>query len=349
MFNKLKCFILFILFLCCSFCYSQIKVATLSGPSSVPFAFFAEKIDSEQLQIPNYEKETEIKSEITTEIKNESIIEIEENSVKNSFNVEFCSSLEKLMNLLKTEQIDICAVPVVLLPDMLNYLDFAYSCIGVFETSSFYVLSSDKKVKKITDFLGKSINVYGNNSVGYNFLTWILTQNEIPLTTSAGGIFISVLNSRENIVSSLITKKNYSAILSEPDVSVVLRKNKSLNKIINLQKEYSAIKGNDFVLPVNVIIARKDFIKNNKESLLQFEEVFSNSISEMYKNPQKIQFLAKKFNLGIKDKVIIDGIKNMNFEYINSDYKDLVLESIQILNNKSYQLIKNKKDIFVSN
>ena len=33
----------------------------------------------------------------------------------------------------------------------------------------------------------------------------------------------------------------------------------------------------------------------------------------------------------------------MNFEYINSDYKDLVLESIQILNNKSYQLIKNKK------
>ena len=50
-----------------------------------------------------------------------------------------------------------------------------------------------------------------------------------------------------------------------------------------------------------------------------------------------------------KDKVIIDGIKNMNFEYINSDYKDLVLESIQILNNKSYQLIKNKKDIFVSN
>ena len=349
MFNKLKCFILFILFLCCSFCYSQIKVATLSGPSSVPFAFFAEKIDSEQLQIPNYEKEAEIKSEITTEIKNESIIENEENSVKNSFNVEFCSSLEKLMNLLKTEQIDICAVPVVLLPDMLNYLDFAYSCIGVFETSCFYVLSSDKKVKKITDFLGKSINVYGNNSVGYNFLTWILTQNEIPLTTSAGGIFISVLNSRENIVSSLITKKNYSAVLSEPDVSVVLRKNKSLNKIINLQKEYSAIKGNDFVLPVNVIIARKDFIKNNKESLLQFEEVFSNSISEMYKNPQKIQFLAKKFNLGIKDKVIIDGIKNMNFEYINSDYKDLVLESIQILNNKSYQLIKNKKDIFVSN
>ena len=102
-------------------------------------------------------------------------------------------------------------------------------------------------------------------------------------------------------------------------------------------------------MPVNVIIARKDFIKNNKESLLQFEEVFSNSISEMYKNPQKIQFLANEFNLGIKDKVIIDGIKNMNFEYINSDYKDLVLESIQILNNKSYQLIKNKKDIFVSN
>mgnify|MGYP003450721809 CR=1 FL=1 len=68
MFNKLKCFILFILFLCCSFCYSQIKVATLSGPSSVPFAFFAEKIDSEQLQIPNYEKETEIKSEIKSEI-----------------------------------------------------------------------------------------------------------------------------------------------------------------------------------------------------------------------------------------------------------------------------------------
>ena len=99
MFNKFKCFILFILFLCCSFWFSQIKVATLSGPSSVPFAFFAEKIDSEQLQIPNYEKETEIKSEITTEIKNESVIETEESSVKNSFNVEFCSSLEKLMKL----------------------------------------------------------------------------------------------------------------------------------------------------------------------------------------------------------------------------------------------------------
>ena len=106
----------------------------------MPFAFFADKIDSEQIQISNDKKDTEIKSEITTEIKNESIIETEENLVKNSFNVEFCSSLEKLMNLLKTEQIDICAVPVVLLPDMLNYLDFAYSCIGVFETSSFYVL-----------------------------------------------------------------------------------------------------------------------------------------------------------------------------------------------------------------
>ena len=146
MINKFKTCLFSLLFFCSSFCYSQIKFATLSGPSSVPFAFFAEKIDSEQLQIPNFEKEIEIQSEITTEIKNESVIEIEESSAKKLYDVEFCSSLEKLMNLLKTEQIDICAVPVVILPDMLNYLDFAYSCIGVFETSSFYVLSSDKKV-----------------------------------------------------------------------------------------------------------------------------------------------------------------------------------------------------------
>ena len=197
MFNRLKCFILFILFLCCSFCYSQIKVATLSGPSSVPFAFFADKIDSEQLQIPNYEKEAEIKSEITTEIKNKSIIETEENSVKNSFNVEFCSSLEKLMNLLKTEQIDICAVPVVVLPDMLNYLDFAYSCIGVFETSSFYVLSSDKKVKKITDFLGKSINVYGNIYFGK-------PENDNKITPET----ISGILSRLDIVEDLCGDAN---------------------------------------------------------------------------------------------------------------------------------------------
>lgn len=326
MFNKLKCIALFILLLCCSFCYSQAKVATLTGPSSVPFAFFAEKINSLNEQAS-----------------------VNEDEITNSFDVEFCSSLDMLMKLLKSEEVDVCAVPVVILPEVLNYLDFSYGCIGFYETSSFCVLSSDKKVKKITDFLGKSINVYGNNSVGYNFLTWILTENEIPLTTSSGGIFISVLNSRENIVSSLITKKNYSAILCEPDISVVLRKNKSLKKIINLQKEYSAIKGNDFVLPVNVIIAKKDFIKNNKEILLQFEDIFSKSISDMYQNPQKIQFYAKEFNLGIKDKVIIESIKNMNFEYVNSDYEDMVLAGLQILNNKSYQLIKNREGVFVSN
>ena len=239
----------------------------MNGPSSVPFVYFSDLNDSVQNESSDDELETEM------------------------FSTVLVPSLDEFLLKLKHDEIVFCAVPVVLLADVLDYLNFSYSCIGFYESSSFYVVSTDSKINSIADLLGKNIRVYGNQSVSNKFLQWILNQNDIPLSSSSNGVYISAVNSRESIISSLITNRNFSAIISEPDVSIVMKKNKSLKKVVDLQKEYSSIKGNDYVFPVSVIIANNDLLEKNKEILVAFEEKLSASIMQMEQNPQKLMFL----------------------------------------------------------
>ena len=326
MVKRFKNFLLCVLLLNFSFfCFSESKVLSLNGPSSVPFAYFSLFENTVQ----DESSDDALKSDL--------------------FTTDFVSSLDEFLLKLNGNEIAFCAVPVVLLADVLNYLDFSYSCIGFYESSSLYVVSTDSKINNIADLFGKNIRVYGKQSVSNKFLQWILNQNEIPLSSSSNGVYISAVNSRENIISSLITNRNFSAIISEPDVSIVLKKNKSLKKVVDLQREYSAIKGNDYVLPVSVIIANNDLLENNKEILVTFEEKFSYSIKQMKQNPRKIMFLSKDIDLGIDDNVMIEAIQNMNFEYVNSNYEDMVVNSMKILNRESYNKIKNNKIVYVPN
>lgn len=302
--SKLKNLIFIILFLISKNVFaSSFIVSSLNGTSSIPLMYFCEEVNK-----------------------------IKENNIdnnENTFDVRFFNNLEELVLSFHKNEVDFLITPISLAYKLCEQSNFSYSCLAVAEKSSFFLLSLNSSKKNYSDLLGKTVTVSNMNNLSTKLFEWILIQNNIPINSSGSGVNISALNSMDMLISSLTTRKVHYSILSEPEASIVMNKNKYLYKCFDLQKEYSLIKGEDYYFPINVVLVKNSLLDD--QVINEFIQNYTNAINAFYLEPKKIEKLKNKYNVGYLPYNISYIITNCNFELITNDYKNKVIDSLQII------------------
>jgi len=206
------------------------------------------------------------------------------------------------------------------------------------------IVTNDKNIKTIKDLKGKTIGIGSRGGLADSLVKVLLRKSGLDYKKD---IKIVYTQSSKNSTMMLLKGKIDCAVLSEPRISMALKKAKSLpsNKqphklffSINLLDAWKIAFKSDKSFAQVGFLAVGDTIKD-KKLISKFIQEYKKSLAWYVNNPKKSSKLTSKHLKGLHPKAIKNGIKNSNFYTLetSSDKKIIkeLLNTLVINNPKS--------------
>lgn len=247
----------------------------------------------------------------------------ENKNIKDGYNVNY--NIEKTPDNLSTTvmkgEADIAVVPSNMAAIAYNKTK-NYEIAGTTGLGSFYLVSNDD-IGGFKDLKGKEVVNTGKGLTPDITNKFIIKSNGL----NEEDINFTYVNSANELVPMIISKKANTAIVPEPALTALKIKKPEIKVVKSLNEEYKNITKSDYGYPQATIIVKSDFAKNNKEFVNLFLEGVKESIIFVNSNPDKAGEYCEKIGVGTKKEVINKSIENANLQFIGveesiKDYKD---------------------------
>ena len=243
-------------------------------------------------------------------------------NIKDGYNVNY--NIEKTPDNLSTTvmkgEADIAVVPSNMAAIAYNKTK-NYEIAGTTGVGSFYLVSNDD-IGGFKDLKGKEVVNTGKGLTPDITNKFIIKSNGL----NEKDINFTYVNSANELVPMIVSKKANTAIVPEPALTALKIKNPEIKVVKSLNEEYKNITKSDYGYPQATIIVKSDFAKNNKEFVNLFLEGVKESIIFVNSNPDKAGEYCEKIGVGTKKEVINKSIENANLQFIGveesiKDYK----------------------------
>lgn len=123
-----------------------------------------------------------------------------------------------------------------------------------------------------------------------------------------------------------------TVLLPEPNVTAVLSKSENFAVAVDLSKEFENVSG--VSLAMGCIIARKDFVENNKAAVDAFLYEYKNSIEYVPNDIDGASSLCEAYGIIPKAAVAKKAIPNCHISYLSGeDMKKTANENLTVLFN----------------
>ena len=247
----------------------------------------------------------------------------ENKNIKDGYNVNY--NIEKTPDNLSTTvmkgEADIAVVPSNMAAIAYNKTK-NYEIAGTTGLGSFYLVSNDD-IGGFKDLKGKEVVNTGKGLTPDITNKFIIKSNGL----NEKDINFTYVNSANELVPMIVSKKADTAIVPEPALTALKIKKPEIKVVKSLNEEYKNITKSDYGYPQATIIVKSDFAKNNKEFVNLFLEGVKESIIFVNSNPDKAGEYCEKIGVGTKKEVINKSIENANLQFIGveesiKDYKD---------------------------
>ncbi|CEP47368.1 ABC transporter substrate-binding protein [Paraclostridium sordellii] len=247
----------------------------------------------------------------------------ENKNIKDGYNVNY--NIEKTPDNLSTTvmkgEADIAVVPSNMAAIAYNKTK-NYEIAGTTGLGSFYLVSNDD-IGGFKDLKGKEVVNTGKGLTPDITNKFIIKSNGL----NEEDINFTYVNSANELVPMIVSKKANTAIVPEPALTALKIKKPEIKVVKSLNEEYKNITKSDYGYPQATIIVKSDFAKNNKEFVNLFLEGVKESIIFVNSNPDKAGEYCEKIGVGTKKEVINTSIENANLQFIGveesiKDYKD---------------------------
>ena len=199
------------------------------------------------------------------------------------------------------------------------------------------IVSSDESINTIKDLKGKTIGIGSRGGLADSLVRILLKENGLD---SKKDVNIVYTQSSKNSTLMLLKGKIDCAILSEPRISMALKKAKSLpsdkspHKLffsINLLDAWKRTFNSETSFAQVGFLAVGDTIKD-KKLIKRFIEEYNKSLKWYVSNPKESSKLTVKYIKGLHPKAVKNGIKNSSFYTIEtSKEKKLIKELLNTL------------------
>lgn len=244
-------------------------------------------------------------------------------NIKDGYNVNY--NIEKTPDNLSTTvmkgKADIAVVPSNMAAIAYNKTK-NYEIAGTTGLGSFYLVSNDD-IGGFKDLKGKEVVNTGKGLTPDITNKFIIKSNGL----NEKDINFTYVNSANELVPMIASKKANTAIVPEPALTALKIKNPEIKVVKSLNEEYKEITKSDYGYPQATIIVKSDFAKNNKEFINLFLEEVKESIIFVNSNPDKAGEYCEKIGVGTKKEIINKSLENANLQFIGveesiKDYKD---------------------------
>ncbi len=207
----------------------------------------------------------------------------------NEYTFSLIGSPSEITPLLVKGELDIAAVPANLASVIYNNTKGKIQVLAVNTLGVLYLVGSGDEITSPSELNGKTIYASGKGSTPEYALMYLLDKAGVKAN-------IEWKSEHAECVAALLNNKDAVALLPQPFVTTAMMKNDSLNVILDLNEAWEAYSDGSALI-TGVIVARTEFVNENKEAVDKFLVDYATSTQFANENVEEAAVLVEKYGI----------------------------------------------------
>jgi len=211
---------------------------------------------------------------------------------------------------------DIAACPLNMAAMLYNKTEGNIQILAINTLGTLYILDKSNSINSVEDLKGKTIVTSGQGATPEYALNCLLDIYGIK-----DSVNIEYKTEHSEVATAILSGSADIVMLPEPNVSVVTSKNSDIKIAVDVSKEIENKSALQFAM--GCIIAKKDFVENNKEDILKFLKDYKKSVETINSSETAGQIIC---DAGILDNSVIaqKSIKTSSICFITDDEMKII-------------------------
>ena len=236
----------------------------------------------------------------------------EENKTLNKYDITVETNASLVTSALIAGTIDMAALPTNAAANVYNVTNGGVQIIAINTLGVLYLLEKGQNVTNLEDLNGKTVYVPAQNPT---FIAkYIFNSPELENVTLDSTTYSTPEALKNAVVAGVV---DY-AILPQPIVTAVTSANKDQRVAFNLTQEWNKIEGSGQLVQ-GCIVARTEFIENNKDEVDAFLSEYEESINYLSTNVDEAAKMIVKYGIFANENVAKKAIPECNVVFMKGD------------------------------
>lgn len=246
----------------------------------------------------------------------------EDASAYNNYNFTLATAPTEIVGLITNKSVDIAACPLNLAATLYKKTQGAIQIIAVNTLGTLYILENGETITDIASLKGKTICASGQGATPEYVLNYLLEKNGIDKDKDVEIVW----KSEHSEVATLMASGEVDVcLLPEPNVTAVMLQNADVRIALDMTKEWETVSEGE--LAMGCLIATKEYIENNSDSLKAFLKEYNESVEAVNANTDEICQLIADKGIVPKAPVAKKAIPNCNIVCITGSEMKTIAES----------------------
>lgn len=235
----------------------------------------------------------------------------EAGQANNNYNFTLVGAPDEITSKLINGEVDIAAVPTNLASVLYNKTEGGVKLLALNTLGVLYIVTKNEEVASIADLKGKTIYATGEGSTPQYALEYILAQNGLDPQTDVNIVYKA---EHSEILPLMISGEATVALLPQPFVTQALSKDDQIKVALDMTEEWNQCVTDGSQLTMGCVVARAEFVEENKEAVDRFLEEYAASVEFVNGNVEEAAALSGKFDV-IAEAVAVKAIPECNIVF----------------------------------
>ncbi len=200
-----------------------------------------------------------------------------------------------------------------------------------------HIMETTSEIWEVADLKGKTIHMVGKATAAEYILRYVLTQNGL---TPDKDVTIAFATSYEELSGMLRDGQISVAMMAEPYVTTLKMKKPKIRVAFNMADVWPVAEGSRNTLLMSCVVANKDFVTNNPETVKTFLYEYEASVSRADAIREETATLCVKYKLSESKAIAEESIMRCGFFFTSGErLKASMTQYLQVLEQGNTQLI----------
>lgn len=258
-------------------------------------------------------------------------------TARHDYAVSMHGTADEIAPLLIKGDLDVALVPANLASVLYNKTQGAIQVAAVNSLGVLYIVSKDDTIKTVADLKGKTILSTGKATMPGYVLTYILEQNNLTVGTDVQVEYYS--EATEVAAAMQLSGDSAVAMLPQPYVTSLQMQIEGLQVVLDMTQEWDKISPTSGLV-TGVVVARKDFIAQNKAAFDEFLADYSASAAFVNENVAEAAAMIVQREIVAKEPIAQKAIPACNIVSITgADMKAKVSGYLEVLHTQNAESV----------
>lgn len=262
----------------------------------------------------------------------------EKKATENAYTFTLCADPTEILSGMAAGNFDVAACPLNMAAVLNSKLADNIQMLAVNTLGTLYLLST-QALADISALEGKTIVLAGQGATPEYVLRYLLAQNE--LTDKVTVTFKSEHAEVATLAAAATADDQTIYMLPEPNVTATLLQNTLLQNVLDLSAAFEAASG--VSLAMGCIVAKKDFVAQNKAMIDTFLEEYAQSVAYTASNLDDTAALCETYGVIPKAAVAKQAIPRCSITFKSgAEMQKIATENLNVLLQANPQSVGGK-------